>query len=150
MGLYLSKMPEYIKWKGVGEINMCITGSSEDSKEVAKAIQNIIEQKKLRKKVRLTTNVSAEGIADCQMLYIGDSDKKKVKSLTEEAHQHNVVVTYTGLAPFKETNALIGFYLKDGKHIKMQLNHAIYFEKFVDNPSVEIRSTLLSIMKIVK
>ncbi len=117
---YLYKLTNYVKeWpqKNEGDFIFCVVGS----KEVGNKLSHIVTDKSLKKRALRVKYISnAKQAGKCEVVFIGQAQKKKIKSFIGLKH----VLTVSDVEDFAANGGIISFVEIDGK-IRFHLNKTV-------------------------
>jgi len=142
---YIYNFAKFVEWPQGnlpdqnGNIDVCVLGNEQLGHHLA-----AVEGKSVRdKKIRFKRNPSIENIKDCEILFIGRSEKGHLDRILD-AVQGSAILTIADSDGFARKGVMIKFFMEN-KNVRFEINL-----RSVSRSGLRISSNLLRISRIVQ
>ncbi len=119
--------------------NLCLMGND----PFGKALRSIRNKKVQGHPLIIRRFINLEEISECEILFISQSEKKKLTKLLNSA-QKNSVLTVSEITGFAQQGGHIRFYLSHEKKLKLEIN-----PNSIANSGLKISSRILTLATLV-
>lgn len=140
---FIAKFTGFITWPDsdyITDFKICVIGVNPFGKSLEKTFQNKNIQ---NKKVILKNIIDTEEIpANCRILFISSSSKKKLDDILKKADLRNTLII-GDTEGYCEKGVLLNFY-KENNNIKFEVNKSV-----LDKSNIKFSYKLLTLAKII-